>query len=89
MLPLLHENLRGKNLRDCWISFRDIDGQRVLHYDWRTGTNGHKHPTKSSSLKYYLSLMIISKQKNLRYLLIPSRYTDHQRMLQSDWLTAF
>ena len=44
------------------------------------------HPIDSGSLKFCLSFMIVSTQKNLRYWLIPPKYIDDQTILQSDWL---
>ena len=44
MLPLLDEFLHAKNLRDRWISSRDIDDQRILQFDWTRVTTGHNKP---------------------------------------------
>ena len=44
MIPLLDDYLRVKNLRDCWISSRDIDDQRIIKSDWTRSTTAHKQP---------------------------------------------
>ena len=81
MIPLLDDYLRVKNLRDCWISSRDIDDQRIMKSDWTRSTNAHNQPKVVASSA--------TNAKNLRDRLSPSREIDHQRILQSDWLRAY
>ena len=44
MLPSHDNYLHAKNLRDCWISSRYINDQRILLSDWTSGTTGHTQP---------------------------------------------
>ena len=43
-LSLLDVYLCAKNLRDCWISFRYINDQRIMLSDWTRGTSGYTQP---------------------------------------------
>ena len=77
-------------LSTCKISRRLIDSLQRYWWSrfstiWLDKRNNWPHPTKSGSLKCYLSLMPNLMQKKLRYNLIPSRDIDHQTILQYDW----
>ena len=52
---------------------------------WLVEKHNWPHSTKKGSLRCYLSLIIISTEKNLRYSLIPFRDIDDQKIPQSDW----
>ena len=43
-LPFLMVISMQKNLRDCLITSRDINDQRILKYDWIRDTTSHTQP---------------------------------------------
>ena len=47
------------------------------------------HPARPKVVVSGTAFLDYLRTKNLRYQLIPSRYTDNLRILQSDWLRAF
>ena len=62
MPPCLVRNFMHKKQRKLLIYSRDIIDQRILQFDWKRHT--YLHPTKSGSLRYYLTWwLIISMQK--------------------------
>ena len=60
MLRSLDDYLHAKNLRNCWISSRDIDDQRILQSDWKRGaklylaSSGHTQPNVVASEATFL-----------------------------------
>ena len=60
MLRSLDDYLHAKSLRNCWISSRDIDDQRILQSDWKRGTklylasSGHTQPNVVASEATFL-----------------------------------
>ena len=53
MPPCLVRNFMHKKQRKLLIHSRDIIDQRILQFDWKRHT--YLHPTKSGSLRYYLT----------------------------------
>ena len=74
MLPAFGDYHHAKNLKDYWISSRDIDDQKFLGD--LTGHTQQKVVVSDATFLWWLSLC-----KSLRYRLILSRDIDDQRIL--------
>ena len=85
MLPSFNDYLHSKNLRDRLISFRDIDDQNILQFDWSRGRSSLDQPKVVVSDAAFLWWVTPCKKKKLRYHSFLSRDFDDQRILQSEW----
>ena len=79
MLHLLDDYLLAKNQRDCWISSRDIDDQRILQSDWMRDQTGHTQTKVVVSDTNFFGAHF--HEKNLRDNFILSRDIDNQRIM--------